>query len=92
MFEQAALSFGPWAWGFLAAVVFFAGLGAACTYYAVLGLCTGTAAGITACLVGAAAGGLVSASVADQSEDEKVLTPYDGAGVGSANTLADKDW
>ncbi len=91
-FERAALSLGPWGWGFLTAVAFFAGLGVSCTYHAVRGLFAGTAAGITACLVGAAACSLGAASVADHPEDEEVLTPYDGTDGRGAVTLAVEDW
>ena len=90
--EQAKLSFGPWTWVLSAAVVFFAGLGVSCTYYAVRGLLVGTAAGLTTCLVGAAAGGLVSASVADHPEEERRLTPYDGAGGRRTSVVAVEDW
>ena len=86
--EQGTLSFGPWTWGLFAALVFFAGLGLSCTYYAVRGLLTGTVAGVSAGLVGAAAGGLFAASATGSEESERELTPYDGAGSRRASVVA----
>ena len=92
VFEQGTRSFGPWTWGLFAALVFFAGLGVSCTYYAVRGLLTGTAAGVTAGLAGAAAGGLFASRTTGSTESERELTPYDGAGGRRASAVAIEDW